>query len=91
MASNHQKKLFFFLNTAEDKGKKPSPTKPVVNGLPGKHKTLDGKVLRNKTRSAIQEEVLQTTAAMIKEHQTDLHAAANRRSWQVLGRGRWAW
>lgn len=74
------KETLFFLNTAEDEDEKPSkatkapPTKPVVNGSPVKNKTVAGKVLRNKTRSAAQEEVLQTTAARIKEHQADLHA-----------------
>jgi nucleosome binding factor SPN SPT16 subunit len=73
------KETLFFLNTAEEEGEKPSkttkapPTKPVVNGSPVKTKTVGGKVLRNKTRSAAQEEVLQTTTARIKEHQADLH------------------
>lgn len=35
---------------------------------------VGGKVLRTKTRSAAQEEVLQTTAAKIREHQIELHA-----------------
>lgn len=74
------KETLFFLNTAEEEDEKPSktakapPTKPVVNGSPGKNKTVGGKVLRNKTRSAAQEEVLHTTAAKIKEHQSELHA-----------------
>jgi hypothetical protein len=38
-----------------------------------KNKTAGGKVLRNKTRSAAQQEVLQTTAAKIHEHQRELH------------------
>ena len=73
------KETLFFLNTAEEESEKPSkttkapPTKPVVNGSPVKNKTVAGKVLRNKTRSAAQEEVLQTTAARIKEHQAELH------------------
>ena len=73
------KETLFFLNTAEEENEKPSkttkapPTKPVVNGSPVKNKTVAGKVLRNKTRSAAQEEVLQTTAARIKEHQAELH------------------
>lgn len=68
------------MNTAEEEDEKPSktakvpPTKPVVNGSPGKNKTVGGKVLRNKTRSAAQEEVLQTTAAKLKERQAELHA-----------------
>ena len=74
------KETLFFLNTAEDEDEKPlkaakaPPAKPVINGSPGKHKTVGGKVLRNKTRSAAQEEVLQTTAARIKEHQAELHS-----------------
>ncbi|KAF8126534.1 FACT complex subunit SPT16 [Boletus edulis] len=75
------KDTLFFLNTAEDEDEKPSkvakapPAKPIVNGSPVKNKTVGGKVLRNKTRSAAQEEVLQTTAARIKEHQVDLHTS----------------
>ncbi|KAG6331187.1 hypothetical protein ID866_7902 [Astraeus odoratus] len=71
----------FYLNTAEDQDVQPSrsakhpPVKPLANGTPVKHKTAGGKVLRNKTRSAAQEEVLQTTAARIKDHQAELHAA----------------
>jgi len=75
------KDTLFFLNTAEEEDEKPSktakvpPTRPVVNGSPVKSKTVGGKVLRNKTRSAAQEEVLQTTAARIREHQADLHSS----------------
>ncbi|KIK92016.1 hypothetical protein PAXRUDRAFT_830348 [Paxillus rubicundulus Ve08.2h10] len=73
------KDTLFFLNTAEDeerpsKTTKQAPTKPLANGSPVKNKTVGGKVLRNKTRSAAQEEVLVTTAAKIKEHQGELHA-----------------
>jgi nucleosome binding factor SPN SPT16 subunit len=73
------KDTLFFLNTAEDEEERPSkttkqaPTKPLVNGSPVKNKTVGGKVLRNKTRSSAQEEVLVTTAAKIKEHQGELH------------------
>ena len=55
MGSNRQKK--HFLSTAEGEDEKPSkatkvpPMKPVVNGSPGRHKTVDGKVLRKKTRT----------------------------------------
>ena len=75
------KETLFFLSTAEDEDEKPSkaikvpPTKPVINSLPGKHKTVDGKVLQKKTRGAAQEEVLQTMVTRIKKHQTDLHTA----------------
>ncbi|KAH7889938.1 FACT complex subunit SPT16 [Phlebopus sp. FC_14] len=74
------KDTLFFLNTADVDDEKPSkaakqpPVKPLVNGSPVKNKTVGGKVLRNKTRSAAQEEVLMTTAAKIKEHQAELHA-----------------
>ncbi|KAI6043042.1 FACT complex subunit SPT16 [Pisolithus marmoratus] len=74
----------FYLNTAEDqvddqaKSSRNHPVKAPANGTPGKNKTAGGKVLRNKTRSAAQEEVLQTTATKIKEHQVELHAALQR-------------
>ncbi|KIJ60617.1 hypothetical protein HYDPIDRAFT_32041 [Hydnomerulius pinastri MD-312] len=74
------KDTLFFLNNEEDEDDKPTkstkapPVKPLANGSPVKNKTVGGKVLRNKTRSAAQDEVLMTTAAKIKEHQTDLHA-----------------
>ena len=45
-----------------------------MNGSPAKNKTVAGKVLRNKTRSAAQEEVLHSAVAKLKEHQADLHA-----------------
>jgi nucleosome binding factor SPN SPT16 subunit len=75
------KDTLFFLNpeneidVEEDKPKvsKKAPVKPLVNGSPIKNKTVAGKVLRNKTRSAAQEEVLMTAAAKIKEHQQQLH------------------
>jgi nucleosome binding factor SPN SPT16 subunit len=38
-----------------------------------KNKTAGGKVLRNKTRSAAQEEAMQSTGAKISEHQKELH------------------
>lgn len=74
------KDTMFFLNQdADEPASKPSkkaPTaKPATNGnaSPVKHKTAGGKVLRNKTRSAAQEESVQTTAAKISEHQRELH------------------
>lgn len=72
--------LFFETNNADDSmsGKPPKkpPVKPLKNGMPSpaKNKTVGGKVLRTKTRSAAQEEVLMTTAAKIREHQIELHA-----------------
>lgn len=73
--------LFFETNDAEDfkssKAPKKAPVKPLTNGnslSPAKNKTVAGKVLRTKTRSAAQEEVMMTTAAKIREHQMELHA-----------------
>lgn len=75
------KDTLFFLSGGEDEShstrptKKP-PVKPLVNGngSPAKNKTVAGKVLRNKTRSAAQEEVLMSTVAKIAEHQKELHS-----------------
>lgn len=76
------KDVLFFLNTGSDeeeeqekaKSSKKPPVKPL-NGAPSpaKHKVAGGKVLRNKTRSAAQEDVIQTTAVRIAEHQRELH------------------
>lgn len=65
--------LFFVSDEEEEKPAKKQPAKPVTNGSPMKNKTAGGKVLRNKTRSAAQQEVLQTGAAKIQEHQRELH------------------
>jgi len=67
----------FFLNPGEPKPAKKPPVKPLgnINGSPPKHKTVAGKVLRTKTRSAAQDDVIQTTAAKIAEHQKELHSA----------------
>ena len=73
------KDTLFFLNPeaqAETKPAKKAPTtKLAANGhaSPAKNKTAGGKVLRNKTRSAAQEELVQTSAAKIAEHQRELH------------------
>lgn len=75
------KDVLFFLNTesANETGKETSkakkpPAKPL-NGhaSPAKHKIAGGKVLRNKTRGAAQEDIIHTTAARIAEHQRELH------------------
>src|ERR1700736_6399007 len=72
--------LFFETNDANDftsKAPKKPPVKPRTNGnslSPAKNKMVAGKVLRTKTRSAAQEEVMMSTAAKIKEHQMELHA-----------------
>lgn len=49
------------------------PTAPTANGSPLKQKTIAGKVLRNQTRRAVQDEVHQTAAAKLIEHQRELH------------------
>ena len=80
------KDVLFFINTQSDeevdkaksKSKKP-PVKPLNGSAsPAKNKVAGGKVLRNKTRSAAQEDVISTTAARIAEHQRELHAARQR-------------
>ena len=75
------KETLFFLSSEEEvKTSKPSKKPPTAksgqngNQSPAKNKTAGGKVLRNKTRSAAQEELVQTTAARIADHQRDLHA-----------------
>ena len=72
------KDTLFFLTPASDgeiKQTKPAPTKRTANGTasPSKSKTVAGKVLRNKTRSAAQDEVSTTAAAKLAEHQKELH------------------
>lgn len=73
--------LFFETNDVDEFRSSKAPKKPPVKSLtngnslsPAKNKTVAGKVLRTKTRSAAQEEVMMTTAAKIKEHQMELHA-----------------
>lgn len=70
----------FYLNAEEEeKPSKPSKKAPVAkstangNPSPMKNKTAGGKVLRNKTRSAVHEEQVQSAAARIAEHQRELH------------------
>ena len=77
--------LFFINSQSEDESKakssRPSklPAKPLNgHGSPAKNKVVGGKVLRNKTRSSAQEDVITTTAARIAEHQKELHAARQR-------------
>lgn len=79
------KDVLFFLNSPSDeeedkpKSSKKAPAKPLNgNASPAKHKVAGGKVLRNKTRSAAQEDVILTTVARIAEHQKELHAARQR-------------
>ncbi|KAI9064261.1 FACT complex subunit SPT16 [Trametes sanguinea] len=77
------KDTLFFLNQDEGEGqssKAPAKKIPAAkngangNPTPVKNKTAGGKVLRNKTRSAAQEELVQSMAAKIAEHQRELHA-----------------
>ncbi len=71
----------FFLNQDEGEGqsskvpKKAATAKvaAISNASPTKHKMAGGKVLRNKTRSAAQEELVQSMTAKIAEHQRELH------------------
>ncbi|KAI0709021.1 FACT complex subunit SPT16 [Earliella scabrosa] len=76
------KDTMFFLNQDEGEGqsskapaKKPPTAKVGANGnaSPSKNKMAGGKVLRNKTRSAAQEELVQSMAAKIADHQRELH------------------
>jgi nucleosome binding factor SPN SPT16 subunit len=68
--------LLFFTGQDDEADTKPAkkPTaKAKGKSSPIKNKTAGGKVLRNKTRSAAQEEVVQSTAAKIAGHQKELH------------------
>ncbi|KAK0483168.1 FACT complex subunit SPT16 [Armillaria novae-zelandiae] len=71
------KDTLFFLNgdSADEKPQKKDrkpPIQPRANGTPAKVKTVGGKVLRNQTRRT-QDEVHQTAAAKLAEHQRELH------------------
>jgi nucleosome binding factor SPN SPT16 subunit len=67
--------MFFSDDGSEEEGTKASAKKGVNgNPSPPKNKTAGGKVLRNKTRNAGQEEVAQGTTTKISEHQKELHA-----------------
>lgn len=73
------KDTMFFLNPEAEPESKPTKKAPTAkltaNGgaSPAKNKTAGGKVLRNKTRSAAQEELIHSTVAKITEHQRELH------------------
>ncbi|KAF9484717.1 FACT complex subunit SPT16 [Pholiota conissans] len=71
------KDTLFFLTPESDEEKEMRPKKPPVaplkNGSPAKTKTIGGKVLRNQTRRAAQDEVHQTALAKLIEHQRELH------------------
>lgn len=70
----------FFLNQEEEEAQsskapaKKQQVKANGNGSPAKNKTAGGKVLRNKTRSAAEQELVQSMAAKIAEHQRELHS-----------------
>ena len=77
MKSNKDTLFFLTPESGDEKPKKNEKKPPVLprtNGSPPKLKTVGGKVLRNQTRSARQDEVHMTTAAKIAEHQRELHA-----------------
>lgn len=71
--------MFFLNQDMDDEPSKPAKKAPAAklgangNASPAKNKTAGGKVLRNKTRSAAQDEMNQSTVAKITEHQRDLH------------------
>jgi nucleosome binding factor SPN SPT16 subunit len=67
--------MFFSDDGSEEEGTK-APAKKGANGNPSpvKNKTAGGKVLRNKTRHAGQEESSHGTATKIAEHQKELHS-----------------
>ncbi|KAK7693287.1 hypothetical protein QCA50_002854 [Cerrena zonata] len=75
------KDTMFYLNQDEEEVKASKPTKKASSGKSGangnpspmKNKTAGGKVLRNKTRSAAQEEQVQSAHAKIADHQRELH------------------
>jgi nucleosome binding factor SPN SPT16 subunit len=69
------KDTLFYLtrdDSEEEKVRQKPPTKSNGNASPMKNKTAGGKVLRNKTRSAAQDE-MQSTSAKIADHQKELH------------------
>jgi nucleosome binding factor SPN SPT16 subunit len=68
------KETLFFINQEEKPAPKaPKAAKSATNGSPMKNKVAGGKMLRNKTRSAAQQEVLQSVLAKTHEHQRELH------------------
>ena len=75
------KDTMFFLNQEEaESSKAPAKKAPSAktgangNASPTKNKVAGSKVLRSKTRSAAQEEVIETMNSKIAEHQKELHA-----------------
>lgn len=75
--SKSANEVLFFLN-ADSEEERPTkerrpPVMPRANGSPAKVKTVGGKVLRNQSRRATQDEVHKTAAARQMEHQRELH------------------
>lgn len=70
------KHVMFFSDGGSEEEDTKASTKKGANGNPSplKNKTAGGKVLRNKTRHAGQDDAAQSTAAKITEHQRELHA-----------------
>ena len=70
------KHVMFFSDDGSEEEDTKTSAKKGVNGNPSplKNKTAGGKVLRNKTRNAGQEETTRGTATKIVEHQKELHA-----------------
>ncbi|KAF8630400.1 hypothetical protein AX15_002953 [Amanita polypyramis BW_CC] len=66
------KDTLFFLNSEDDDAEEKPKKRAHVNGSQPKQKTVGGKVLRNQTRRAAQDEVHLTTAAKLAEHQREL-------------------
>ncbi|KAF8163125.1 FACT complex subunit SPT16 [Crassisporium funariophilum] len=69
--------LFFLTPDSEEEKPKKSNKKapaPVANGSPVKQKAVGGKVLRNQTRRAAQDEVHHTATSRLIDHQRELHA-----------------
>ncbi|KAF8275222.1 FACT complex subunit SPT16 [Lactarius quietus] len=70
------KDTLFYLtrdDSEEEKATQKASAKTNGNVSPVKNKTAGGKVLRNKTRGAAQEEAMQSTSAKIADHQKELH------------------
>ena len=82
------KDVLFFINSPSDDEKqhksensanKKQPAKSLNgSGSPAKNKVVGGKVLRSKTRSAAQEDLVVTTSVRIAEHQKELHEQRHR-------------
>lgn len=70
------KHVMFFSDDGSEEENIKAPAKKGANGNPSpmKNKTAGGKVLRNKTRHAGQEESTHGTATKIAEHQKELHS-----------------